>query len=324
MGLVRVYLDQKDFSRIGRGLAGNVHCLEDVEIYEWLLALVKAGKVRIYFSWCHAVETLRYDDRKVDVLEPYCKAIDSLTQGHCIRWPLTILQEEVSACLTRIYEVAGQTAIDYPYGKTVDAFPPIPYHAFGPLEEAFRRKFKQDLSIGSLINLSRQFPQFKKLGAFFDDTSEAIAAELRAEQQKHSANGMDAKVVERRLVEFFLNHIDAELERFCAEHTVDRDEAREKLRASKLADIPALHTVITFAVEYYKRHRGELSRGRKPKQSDFLDLHHIRNLPYVDIFSCDAFFAEVAKNTAKLFGSSVAPKLTAVQRILEKDYSLRP
>jgi len=320
---IRVYLDQKDFSRIGKGLAGNPHCLVDVEIYDWLLPLVEAGRIRVYFSWCHAVETLRYDDSKVDVLEPYCRAIDNLTQGHCIRWPIAILQEEISACLAQLSGFGGQVVADYPYGRTVDAFPPIPYHAFGPMEEAVKKELENDLSIGPLVNLSLQAPQFKKLGTFFDSLAGSIVASLQAEQQKYGEDGMEPKVVERTLVDLFLKHIDARLEEFCAEHGIDRDVIREKLRKSKLAGIPALNVVVTFAVEYYKRHRGELGRSRKPKQSDFLDLHHIRNLPYVDVFGCDAFFAEVAKNTAKHFGAQVAPKLTDVQRILEKDYSLR-
>ncbi len=324
MEIVRVYLDQKDFSRIGKGLAGNPLCREDVEVFRWLLDFVRAGRVRVYFSWCHAVETLRYDEDKIDVLEPYCEAIDSLTQGHCICWPVTILQLETTLWLAREFDVTHSVPADYPYGKTVDAFPPIPYHAFGPLETVVKKQLERRLSIGPLINLSRQYPNFKKLGTFFDELSGAIATELRMEQKEYGANGMDAKTMERRLVEIFLGQITQEIDKYCAEHGVDTDQARDKLKASRLAGIPILHAVITFAVEYYKRHRGSPERGRKPRRSDFLDLHHVRSLPYVDIFSCDAFFAEVAAKAAEAFGARVAPNLITVRRILEMDYNLKP
>ena len=229
MELVRVYLDQKDFSRIGKGLAGNPHCLEDVEVYEWLLPLVEAGRIRVYFSWCHAVETLRYDDSKADLLEPYCRAIDNLTQGQCIRWPITILQEEIPACLARLSGLDAQLHDDYPYGRTVDAFPPIPNHAFGPVAKAVKKELENDLSIGPWVNLSLQAPQFKKLGTFFDSLAGAIVAALQAEQQKYGENGMDPKVVERTLVDLFLKHIDATLEEFCAEYGIDGDVIREQL-----------------------------------------------------------------------------------------------
>lgn len=82
---IKIYLDQKDYSRIGRGISGDSRYQEDFEIYKLLLCLVNSGKVRIYFSNLHAIEALRYQREKIELLKPYCMVIDTLTQGHCIK-----------------------------------------------------------------------------------------------------------------------------------------------------------------------------------------------------------------------------------------------
>jgi hypothetical protein len=88
--LGRIYLYQKDYSRIAKGLLGELHFTEDLEAYQFLISLVDSHKLLIYSSWCHLFEALKYDEEKIDLLNPYCDAIDTLTQGNCIIWPETI------------------------------------------------------------------------------------------------------------------------------------------------------------------------------------------------------------------------------------------
>src|SRR5438105_3187196 len=58
--MYRVYLDQKDYSRMAQGLGGVADCAEDAKAYTVLQRMVEMGSIRIYFSWAHFVEALRY------------------------------------------------------------------------------------------------------------------------------------------------------------------------------------------------------------------------------------------------------------------------
>ncbi len=76
---IKIYLDQKDYSRIAKGLAGNHKYTLDLSVYHFLIDLVNSGKIRIYFSWCHFIEALKYE-QEIDMLKPYCRVIDTLTR----------------------------------------------------------------------------------------------------------------------------------------------------------------------------------------------------------------------------------------------------
>lgn len=46
--LGRIYLDQKDYSRIAKWLLGDSHFTEDLEAYQFLISLVESHKLLIY------------------------------------------------------------------------------------------------------------------------------------------------------------------------------------------------------------------------------------------------------------------------------------
>ena len=80
----KIYLDQKDYSKIARGMTGISDYQRDVEIYNELLKKVNSSEIRIYFSFCHMIEALKYHIEGSTFLDNYCEVIDSLTRGHCL------------------------------------------------------------------------------------------------------------------------------------------------------------------------------------------------------------------------------------------------
>jgi len=48
--LGRIYLDQKDYSRIAKRLLGDSHFTEDLEAYQFLISLMESHKLLIYSS----------------------------------------------------------------------------------------------------------------------------------------------------------------------------------------------------------------------------------------------------------------------------------
>jgi hypothetical protein len=120
----RVYLDQKDFVRIAHGLAGASEYRTDVEAYRVLESLVDLGKIRVYFSWAHFMEALRYRGERPDLLREYCVAVDRLTQGHCVVFPKEREHRELELALAHRYTFPTTLlAESYAYGKWADAMP---------------------------------------------------------------------------------------------------------------------------------------------------------------------------------------------------------
>ena len=169
---IKIYLDQKDYSRIGRGLLGNVQYNNDVNVYHFLIDLLNSNKIIIYYSACHAVETLKYDREKINLLKPYCKTIDSLTQGHCIKWRIKILELELELFLSRVFGFETTIKDDYPYGKFIDAFPFSDriFSGFGlGMKEAIKAKFQnasiprwQKRKLLKLLDKPKEFKKFPK------------------------------------------------------------------------------------------------------------------------------------------------------------------
>jgi len=120
--MLRVYLDQKDFSRIAKGRSGVLDCTEDAAVSDLLEELVNQGQIRIYFSWAHVVEALRYQQDQLPLLEPYCDLVDKLTGGHCVRFPLELERLELELALAKRF--GFPTDLDqreYPYGRYATA-----------------------------------------------------------------------------------------------------------------------------------------------------------------------------------------------------------
>lgn len=119
--LGKIYLDQKDYSRIAKGLSGDTKFKDDVEAYYFLAPFVKSQKIFVYGSWCHLYEALRYDEGKIKLLSPYCEAIDTLTQGKCIIWPETIEKRELELFFAKHFGFESKISEDeYPYGNPID------------------------------------------------------------------------------------------------------------------------------------------------------------------------------------------------------------
>lgn len=444
---IKIYLDQKDYSRIGKGLSGNHECAKDLEVYHFLMNLVNSDKIRIYFSWCHYIEALRYDEQKIDLLIPYCQVIDSLTKGYCIKWVDELEKSELELFLSRQFGFIPSITNDYPYGKFIDAFSLandivsdfqknfnldvkmyIKKHLLNFLSES-RELFKQfdnhefikqvtkqkfgnpsgfdfseeeliillfgnpkdqemlieklldkkeflkelikqipnenlqiignsfpgfELSNEELINLllgdsqtqkdltrrclnksvsfenfvlkySKLFPQVKKMGDFFKDSSNninrmIINMQVMYDTYRHlNINFMDGNVLNKSLIHKYVEYFSDDLNDICNKHDLNKEVAKASLLKSRLEEIPSINSILTFCVEYYKRHKGKLDISRKPSQSDIMDLHHIRNLPYVDIYSTDRFFGEVAKRKSMEFDTMVVTSLIELKDVLEKN-----
>lgn len=114
-----------------------------------------------------------------------------------------------------------------------------------------------------------------------------------------------------------------EVSAFCEEHGIGVEVARQRLVVSGLSAIPSFRAAVTFGVEYYKRHRGQAGHARAPKPSDFWDIRHVMCLPYVDVYSTDAFFAGLVKRPAKSqFNTTVVTTAREMVEVLRSGYGL--
>lgn len=394
---IKIYLDQKDYSRTGKGLSGEHDYDDDVRVYNLLLELVKSNKIRIYFSWCHINEAMRYDEQKIDLLEPYCAAIDSLTQGHCIRWVQELEKKELELFLCNQFNFKTDISEEsYPYGKYKDAVPfpddiytdldidfdkaiekqlkkySIPnelrkiasrylanrqnlrailseiskedLHSIGSMlpgfdlskddliniacgdmlskKEVLQTCFNKTMTFKNLVHYSRYFPDLKQLGSFFDEDSEKLKRLIKGEQALHTICDafniphMNETDLRSSLIEKFVDDFDDDLTALYNKYRFPVAEAKEILLKSELRELPSMNAIITFGVEYYKRHKGDYDRGRTPLRSDIMDLHHVRNLPYVDFYSTDRFFGEVVRAKSKEFTTRVVTNLKDLKSIL--------
>lgn len=141
---IKIYLDQKDFSKLGRALSGDNRHKHDIDTYNYLLDLVSTGRIKIFFSFIHVVEALRYDKEKIDLLKPYCHAVDSLTQGHCLRQLSELLKHEIEIFLTNAFGIEKKNN-NYPFGKGIDALS-FPRDFFLKFSEGFKERLYIDVN----------------------------------------------------------------------------------------------------------------------------------------------------------------------------------
>ncbi len=154
---VRIYLDQKDFGRIADAVLRGDHSSPDVAAYGQLKPLVAADEVRVYFSFVHVVEALRFGNPRSETALAYCQVVDALTQGQCIRFPPHLQRAELDLALAELSGSPSNYVRDsYAYGMDGQAVTPdglqldpaligLPTDAaFEPLEEV-RARLKAEL-----------------------------------------------------------------------------------------------------------------------------------------------------------------------------------
>ena len=126
--------------------------------------LVNSDKIRIYFSWCHYIEALRYDEQKIDLLIPYCQVIDSLTKGYCIKWVDELEKSELELFLSRQFGFIPSITNDYPYGKFIDAF-----SLANDIVSDFQKNFNLDVKMYIKKHLLNFLSESRELFKQFDN-----------------------------------------------------------------------------------------------------------------------------------------------------------
>ncbi len=120
--MLKIYLDQKDYSRIAQARSGKGDDAPEARIAEYLRALVAQGHVRIYYSWVHVLETLRFRDDRLPAVQAYCLVVDQLTQGHCLRYPSHLLRAELDLALAERFGFSPEVpSASYAYGQHYEA-----------------------------------------------------------------------------------------------------------------------------------------------------------------------------------------------------------
>jgi hypothetical protein len=412
---VKVYLDQKDFSRIARGLIGEKEYKTDSEVYDFLKERVASGDLTIYFSWCHVVEAVKYHDLRGDLWRVYCNVVDTLTDGNCIVGPATLVKREVELFLAKKFNF--RTALSkesYGYGKYVEALSTKPTTCFS-LKEEVKKKLFENLAHFSLkdgtplfsgrekAHLIKKCLKTKNIKKIFESMSGSKLS-LLCDQAVSSFPGPDEfksdflqsvdkrelmislfgtpmlrlevmnnfldhiskfsklipiyssfmpelqNIVEKlklnsiglllgfkklqlantilkkdiltesqfrsNLVRHFTEQIMPQVKSLSVRHRFSHIEAKTELLESDLKQIPILYWLTISATQYFIKHKGNLQRGRTPRESDVLDLFHLLNLPYVDVYLTDAFFTEVAKPGQELFNTTIFRNLVKLRDYL--------
>jgi hypothetical protein len=84
-----------------------------------------------------------------------------------------------------------------------------------------------------------------------------------------------------------------------ASRSGDRETQGMSVEQVSALTLPAFDTLSEALVEYIRRMLLGRKSQRKARSSDFVDLLHAMYLPYVDIFCCDGFMAQVLDKTSK-------------------------
>lgn len=388
---LKIYLDQKDYSRIARGLAGDKTFQKDLTVFEHLKSQVTAGNIVIYFSWCHIVEAMRYDNEHTELLEPYCEAVDTLSGGNCIIFPDEITRREIELLLAKHFvftpSISNET---YAFGKYQEALGgnwipeetghPIlkelieQFHLSRRMKTGLYRKFSkpknlakflregsteslqsirsryagmEKLSIDEMVEMfigtqgtrrkvygklfneimkfknlvaySYIFPDLRHIGSAFNADAEKLAVLIRRSQLLTGMldkSPIDEFRLRNQLREHFTEQLIKHAVPIAQTYALPMEEVKSAIIQSGIESIPSIHASLTVAIEYSKRHKGDLSVGRKPLESDFMDIHHLRNIPYVDVYLTDRFFAEVGRKAEQIFKTKVLRNLAELELCL--------
>lgn len=170
---------------------------------------------------------------------------------------------------------------------------------------------------------SQSFPELKKLGELPNESYHKFNLSIKSLQvmsdlfSKPVVNSNEVKV---DLINKFIKSLRPSINKFAKKYRFSRKEAEQILHDSNLMPIPSNHCIILLCIEYVKRHIGSTKRGRTPRQSDIMDLHNTRNIPYVDLYVTDAFFADIAKEIApKVFGTRIFRNLSELEEFLRNN-----
>jgi hypothetical protein len=126
---------------------------------------------------------------------------------------------------------------------------------------------------------------------------------------KNSLSETDViEFISKATVKSFENHV----RNLATKHKFSTDEAVHFI-IDNISKIHSINSYIQIFSEYLKRHKGT----RNPTRNDYMDIHHMRYLPYVDYFITDRFFAEVAKGISGIFNTKVVRNLDELKTDLE-------
>jgi hypothetical protein len=408
---INIYLDQKDYSRIARGLYGEESYKPYIAIYNYLKNLSDSGRIKIFFSWTHIIESLRYHDLTGELWRIHCNVVDTLTKGNCIIFPAYLEERELELFLSDNFGIESQySKSSYVFGFYKDAVPlkknqDIPFSKYfedaikkhisasglsrndrrlflkkftkkkylreffsSMSEDDFRRlvgrgekadqanAFISDLSsfldretfinfvVGTtnyrsqifdkfidhifnfktLVNTYSQiFPELRQMAQFPDKTFKKLNSIINSAQliqNIFSKPAIDPDQLKADLINKFVTSVKPSINDFAKKHKFSKKEAESILIESHFIPIPSIYSTILFSAEYAKRHVGVTKRARKPRKSDVMDLHNLRNLPYVDLFVTDNFFAEIVGRIAKAeFGTRIFRNLFQLKEFLENN-----
>lgn len=409
MKSIKIYLDQKDFSSIARGLFGENGFESYSRIFDLLKGLVESEEITIFFSWSHIIESLRYYDLTSQFWDIHCEVIDILTKGNCIIFPIDIEKRELELFLSNNFGFHSRfSKTNYPFGKFKDAvsienshnvpfekyfeeslkkhiatlgltrndrrlllkkisnkrnlkefFKNMSDEEFGNLQKStndskYPTEFIVDLSnffdrntflnfifgtplyrskvlnnffdhifhFKKLVNsYSQIFPELKLMRNFPQSTYKSLNPLIHSAQLLHdlfSKPIIDPSILSADLTNKFMKSLRPQINSFSKKYKFSRKEAENLLHESRFVPIPIIYSAILFCVEYVKKHIGSIKRGRKPCESDVIDLHNLRNIPYVDVYVTDSFFAELAGKIAKKsFGTKIFKNLFQLEAFLE-------
>lgn len=161
--MIKIYLDQKDYINIAKGLLDNPDYRDDVESYEYLLSLVKDKKISIYYSWAHISETLKHKDVITKMLNTRCLVLDKLTEGNCLLQIQKIIKNEIQFHLLKEIkqkEIQDETLGNYPYGKNSDCieFDMNFIRLNNNITESYKNEIKTKVNRKSLKELKKIVP----------------------------------------------------------------------------------------------------------------------------------------------------------------------
>lgn len=121
--MIRVYLDQKDYIRIARGLSGDSNFDDDIKVFWYLLDKINSGLVQIYYSREHLMESMKYTLETGEYFDNYIRAITLLTNGNCIISHDILGKREIELYVAKKYGFYTKLSKSkYPYGKHSQAF----------------------------------------------------------------------------------------------------------------------------------------------------------------------------------------------------------
>lgn len=94
------------------------------------------------------------------------------------------------------------------------------------------------------------------------------------------------------------------------EQGIDRNIWDARVIGSEIRSIPSLDAVLEVLIEYFVRNAMSGNQQRKLRISDYGDVLHMGFMPYVDIFRCDSYFADLARQIAARYDTVLVGSLT--------------